>query len=150
MKTRDIIAVLESVKRREIQDNNKINKLCVNPSESVGVEAIDAAITKLAEYENAEEQGRLIVLPCKVGDKIFGFKRFINKPWEIYESVIYGIRISKTGIKIYGTKTHPISPYDIDGVDLFDNRPEAEAALAEKMNNNTMFEVSTLKGGDGA
>lgn len=30
-----------------------------------------AAIDKLAEYENAEEQGRLVILPCKVGDAIF-------------------------------------------------------------------------------
>ena len=30
-----------------------------------------AAIDKLAEYENAEEQGRLVILPCKVGETIF-------------------------------------------------------------------------------
>lgn len=28
-------------------------------------------IDKLAEYENLEEQGRLIKLPCKVGDSIY-------------------------------------------------------------------------------
>lgn len=27
---------------------------------------------KLAEYENLEEQGRLIKLPCKVGDTVYG------------------------------------------------------------------------------
>ena len=26
---------------------------------------------KLVEYETAEEEGRLVVLPCKVGDIIF-------------------------------------------------------------------------------
>lgn len=35
----------------------------------------NAAITKLASYEDAEEQGRLIVLPCKVGDIIWVIER---------------------------------------------------------------------------
>jgi hypothetical protein len=29
------------------------------------------ALNKLAAYEDAEEQGRLVVLPCKVGDRIY-------------------------------------------------------------------------------
>ena len=32
-----------------------------------------AAIDKLAEYENLEEQGRLVILPCKVGDNYFTY-----------------------------------------------------------------------------
>ena len=39
--------------------------------------------TKLKEYEDLEEQGRLIKLPCKVGDKIFldfaGFGKDVDK-----------------------------------------------------------------------
>lgn len=31
-------------------------------------------VNKLADYEDAEEQGRLIILPCKVGDTIWEFK----------------------------------------------------------------------------
>ena len=30
------------------------------------------AMEKLTDYEDAEEQGRLIKLPCKVGDKVYG------------------------------------------------------------------------------
>ena len=30
---------------------------------------------KLAEYEDVEEQGRLIKLPCKVGDTIYGLHK---------------------------------------------------------------------------
>ncbi|MBQ7491213.1 MAG: hypothetical protein IJT76_01235 [Clostridia bacterium] len=29
------------------------------------------AINRLAAYEDAEEQGRLVVLPCKVGDTVY-------------------------------------------------------------------------------
>ncbi len=32
---------------------------------------IDAAITKLAEYEDLEEQGKLLKLPCAVGDTLY-------------------------------------------------------------------------------
>lgn len=34
---------------------------------------IDTAITKLAEYEDLEEQNRLIKLPCAVGDTVYSF-----------------------------------------------------------------------------
>ena len=41
------------------------------------------AMEKLADYEDLEEQGRLIKLPCKVGDKIFldfaGFGKDIDE-----------------------------------------------------------------------
>ena len=34
---------------------------------------IDTAITKLAEYEDLEEQNRLIKLPCAAGDTVYSF-----------------------------------------------------------------------------
>lgn len=34
-------------------------------------EEIDAVYRKLKDYENLEEQGRLIKLPCKVGDTVY-------------------------------------------------------------------------------
>lgn len=33
----------------------------------------EAIVKKLAEYEDLEEQGRLIKLPCKVGDTVYRF-----------------------------------------------------------------------------
>mgnify|MGYP004685212609 CR=1 FL=1 len=46
-------------------------------------ETIADVIDKLADYEDLEEQGRLIILPCKVGDKIFldfaGFGKDIDE-----------------------------------------------------------------------
>ena len=37
---------------------------------------------RLAEYEDAEEEGRLVVLPCKAGDSIYpiNIDRELNKP----------------------------------------------------------------------
>lgn len=34
----------------------------------------DDCIKKLAEYETAEEEGRLVVLPCKVGDVVYAIE----------------------------------------------------------------------------
>lgn len=36
-----------------------------------GVFEATACVEKLAEYENDEDEGRLVVLPCKVGEKIY-------------------------------------------------------------------------------
>ena len=34
----------------------------------------DDCIKKLAEYETAEDEGRLVVLPCKVGDVVYAIE----------------------------------------------------------------------------
>ena len=36
-----------------------------------GCEEIDAVYRKLKDYEDLEEQGKLIKLPCKVGDTVY-------------------------------------------------------------------------------
>lgn len=48
---------------------------------------IDDVIDKLAEYEDAEEQGLLLRLPCKVGDIIYQIWYVDDKP-EIAEMKI--------------------------------------------------------------
>lgn len=35
-------------------------------------------IKKLAEYETAEDEGRLVVLPCKIGQTVY---KIIREPW---------------------------------------------------------------------
>ena len=49
---------------------------------------LNQAFKKLAKYETAEEEGRLVVLPCKVGDILFCFSR-----GEIYPFKVRCIRI---------------------------------------------------------
>ena len=42
---------------------------------------------KLAEYENAEEEGRLVVLPCRIGDFVYKIiyqrDNFDDRPYRI-------------------------------------------------------------------
>ena len=51
------------------------------------------AMEKLADYEDLEEQGRLIKLPCKVGDKVWHISGR-----DIKEDVISGIEYSYDGM----------------------------------------------------
>lgn len=56
-----------------IEDGIKLydisSELCL--SKTTHGEKIAAILKKLAEYEDLEEQGRLIKLPCKVGDTVY-------------------------------------------------------------------------------
>mgnify|MGYP001775529419 CR=1 FL=1 len=54
--------------------------------ESEYVPIIDA-LNRLAEYEDAEEQGLLLRLPCKVGDSYFAIKKFCDEHGELEEPV---------------------------------------------------------------
>ena len=54
------------------------------------------AFDKLAEYEDLEEQGLLLKLPCKVGDTVYAIG-FNNKP-VVYESVVLSILITEKEI----------------------------------------------------
>ena len=38
-----------------------------------------SATEKLAYYEDLEEQGRLITLPCKIGDTVYGIRRYQDR-----------------------------------------------------------------------
>ena len=55
-------------------DMQKITRRCVksdNIDLNCGGDDLQDVIDRLAEYEIAEEEGRLLVLPCKVGDKVY-------------------------------------------------------------------------------
>lgn len=46
---------------------------------------LQALINKLAAYEDAEEQGWLLRLPCKVGDPVYLIDRDENNKFKVYE-----------------------------------------------------------------
>lgn len=49
-------------------------------------------VEKLAEYEDLEEQGKFLKLPCKVGNEVFIPIDFQNK---IHQGIVIGIEYSK-------------------------------------------------------
>lgn len=87
-------------------------------------EEIDAVYRKLKEYEDLEEQGRIIKLPCKIGDKVWHISGRTIK-----EDVISGIEYSYDGMfYIWSNEDTWLGGFnDI----VFLKKSEAEAKLKE-------------------
>lgn len=107
--------------------------------ESCDVCPISKAIDKLAEYEQAEEDGLLIRLPCKVGDVLWYLSKNKNKviPVEVMtikyvcEAENYGVFILER-ILIQGKGIEPTVIHFSDiGKRVFPTEAEAEQALAK-------------------
>lgn len=98
-----------------------------------GVFEATACVEKLAEYEIAEEEGRLVVLPCNVGDTVYLIDD-IDCVFE-RESIVTEIEIDKDGVTIMIQDEIPIcsSGYNLSdfGEIVFLTREEAEKALKE-------------------
>ena len=88
----------------------------------------------LRELAEADKDGRVVVLPCKVGDTVY----FVNAK-QILEFAVVGYAVDETGIswvhsehvdKIGNTNERTFSP-DRFGKNTFFTREEAEKALQE-------------------
>ena len=93
-------------------------------------------IEKLKEYETAEEEGRLVVLPCKVGQDLFGI---YNRT--IIDGYADGYLLEKTSVhsdadhwiwlQDKNSKNYWKVSFDEIGKTVFLTREEAEKALKE-------------------
>lgn len=93
-----------------------------------------ACIEKLAEYEDLEEQGKLLKLPCAVGDTVYEVQELRKR---IQPYTVIAVHISKCG-NLYGwelkdgkgvySNVNGFSEYAI-GKQIFLTREEAESAL---------------------
>ena len=100
--------------------------------ESEYVPIIDA-LNRLAEYEDAEEQGLLVRLPCKVGDTIYRCGDPIKK---IYEWQIAYVEVYDDETVFVDDSDNTFVEADI-GKTVFLTREEAEKAL-EGNNESTV------------
>ena len=66
---------------------------------------IDDVIDKLAEYEDLEEQGRLIKLPCKVGDTVYYISEGFIEPCTV-ETIFISDYTDKDGNCSYIAEIH--------------------------------------------
>ena len=102
-------------------------------------ENFEKILTKLGCYEDLEEEGRLIKLPCAIGDKLFFIKKLGKEAKIIVERKVTGFSIEKTGMWItYGDRRvngdvyrSNINAQDI-GNTVFLNKGTAIAALKER------------------
>ena len=68
-------------------------------------EMLDNCLHKLAEYEDAEEQGLLLRLPCKVGDTVYSVVKDGLQIFELKFSLdFYVRRMSDFGKTVFLTK----------------------------------------------
>ena len=90
--------------------------------------------SRMVELMCADKEGRVIVLPCKVGETVY----FVNAK-QILKFAVVGYAVDETGIswvhsehvdKIGNTNERTFSP-DRFGKNTFFTREEAEKALAE-------------------
>ena len=100
-------------------------------------EEIDAVYQKLKEYEDLEEQGRLVILPCNRGDKIYFIKSAFSMahfPIEAKVTSICGIDcdsdVMYSSITEYNKIDRRFKSSDI-GKTVFLTKSEAEAKLKE-------------------
>lgn len=84
-------------------------------------------VDRLRELAQAEQDGRLVVLPCKVGDTVYFtlLGRIIEKP-------VFSIVSFSASARIYCAGTSEYFRPEDFGKTVFPTREEAEAALAQK------------------
>ena len=101
------------------------------------------ATQKLAEYENAEEEGRLVITPYKIGKVLFLPRRGEVFPFKVVGTRIYENR-TEIDLIYCGSKdcykflsTHPFIEYVEH--EYFKTREEAEKALKEMKKNERIL-----------
>ena len=90
-------------------------------------------MNKLAEYEDAEEQGLLLMLPCPIGSTIYSLEQWDDESeYKLYEYIFDGI--TGNGLRLLLPDDNDCScSFEIDafGKTLFLNKSVAIAALQE-------------------
>ena len=81
-------------------------------------------LEKLAEYETAEDKGRLLILPCKAGDTVYHVGSYSG----ITKHTIRELIVDTEGAYACSLCKFPISQF---GVSVFLTYEEAEKALGE-------------------
>lgn len=102
--------------------------------------AIDSLSAKLAYYEDLEVQGKLLKLPCAVGDTVYRIhKATESSPDEVYKCRVTGVKqeYNSTSIRLYANINKENYSIWIDnwfdkcqmGYEFFLTEQEAEQAL---------------------
>ena len=113
--------------RLTIREDGDIYIECVDKVDITQEEIFDMVKERLAQYEDAEEQGRLIILPHKIGDRVFLAQR----------GKVRELEIKNVTCNVYYTQDVENGYRDVDiypndfGRYVFHSREEAEKSLQE-------------------
>lgn len=114
----------------EADDCDSCEEVCVNHGANCDTCPIQKALSKLAEYEDLEEQGLLLKLPCKVGDKLYVIRKLCDgKETKVIEEIVassFDIRpLQKFVLDTDGRRLN----FSKFGQTVFLTKEEAEQAL---------------------
>lgn len=115
------------------------SSFCNNCSQGTGnCKYVKEMVEKLAEYEDLEEQGKLLKIPCKVGDEIFIPIDFQGK---VHRGVIIGVeypKIRKSFVAVVRTDYDFLcyEKFEDFGKNVFLNKTEAENELKKMAERN--------------
>lgn len=87
---------------------------------------------RLRELSEADKEGRVVVLPCKVGDRIYRIQEYFNDATLKHEERIKACTVGRVSIDSLATDDMVCLPFDRIGKTVFYTREEAEKALEAK------------------
>lgn len=93
---------------------------------------------RLQHYEDLEEQGRLIKLPCKVGDKVWAIRYGEETDYIVVPMLILEIHIYEHGVFFVPSENIRAFRLKDFGTQVFLTKEEAEAKLAEINNRDAI------------
>lgn len=109
------------------ESDNPMYKACIKVAKDH--EQLAEWLEKSKEYQQLEEQGRLVKLPCKIGDEVY------NITWwdDVQEKVVVKGKIYCRTVRKHKVTKSIFSYFDIleFGKTVFLTRKEAEAKLKE-------------------
>lgn len=104
--------------------------------------AINQCFNKLGEYETLEEQGKLMKIPCAIGDTLYRINKGKKEP--VIPMRVIGIAIRNENELIIQTKdidddNHNIYSQSNVGKTVFSTKEEADAALEELLHRQRLL-----------
>lgn len=92
--------------------------------------ATGLTVERAAELGKADSEGRVVVLPCKVGDAVYYIPRFNGKPFcGVNIGHVQMVGYTRAGIRVKVREHHPHNMDFMFGRTVFLTREEAEKAL---------------------
>ena len=95
----------------------------------------DNCIKKLAEYETTEEEGKLLIFPVALGDKVYVINKYVNSgEWHLsnYEHIVTDILLNRNRGPLFRiTNRCGTEKFENFGKTVFLTREEAKKALKE-------------------
>lgn len=117
----------------EVLPKEKADEIALNLMRLADLEEF-ASYDRLRELAEADKTGRVVVLPCKLGDKIYRIQKYFNDATLQSEIKVKACIVGSVSVDSMMTDDMVFLPFDRIGKTVFFTREDAEKAL-EGMRN---------------